>query len=194
MRGLSFILINVAIHLVLPLNSVIKNIAHLCGRTRSKTWGPEGWKRVVVCIVSDGRSKVNKRTLQVLSLVCNLFLFIHLSDYHLDGMLPRGHRKRFSRRKGCHRPYIRVRLLLNSFSMLHIVNGVCFRYTTNVIVTDTGEVSASACPVQILFCLKEQNKKKLNSHRWFFNAFGPLLQPNGAHALYVPACDGVDFF
>jgi hypothetical protein len=49
--------------------SVIKNIAHLCGRTRSKTWGPDGWKKVVVCIVSDGRSKVNKRTLQVLSLV-----------------------------------------------------------------------------------------------------------------------------
>jgi len=53
-----------------------------------------------------------------------------------------------------------------------------FEYTTNVIVTDTGEVSTSPCPVQILFCLKEQNKKKLNSHRWFFNAFGPLLRPN----------------
>jgi len=53
------------------------------------------------------------------------------------------------------------------------------RYTTSVVVTDTGEVSMGACPVQILFCLKEQNKKKLNSHRWFFNAFGPLINPNG---------------
>lgn len=33
-------------------------------------------------------------------------------------------------------------------------------------------------PVQIIFCLKEKNQKKLNSHRWFFNAFGPILQPN----------------
>ena len=33
-------------------------------------------------------------------------------------------------------------------------------------------------PVQILFCLKENNQKKINSHRWFFNAFGPILQPN----------------
>lgn len=33
-------------------------------------------------------------------------------------------------------------------------------------------------PVQILFCLKEHNAKKINSHRWFFNAFGPVLQPN----------------
>ncbi|KAF9153138.1 Chitin synthase, class 2 [Linnemannia schmuckeri] len=31
---------------------------------------------------------------------------------------------------------------------------------------------------RILFCLKEQNKKKLNSHRWFFNAFAPQLNPN----------------
>lgn len=54
------------------------------------------------------------------------------------------------------------------------------RYTTNVIVTDTGEVSSGSCPIQVLFCLKEQNKKKLNSHRWFFNAFGPLLKPNGS--------------
>ena len=54
-----------------------------------------------------------------------------------------------------------------------------FEYTTSVIVTETGEVSQGSCPVQILFCLKEQNKKKLNSHRWFFNAFGPLLKPNG---------------
>lgn len=23
-----------------------------------------------------------------------------------------------------------------------------------------------------------QNKKKINSHRWFFNAFGPLIKPN----------------
>jgi chitin synthase len=51
------------------MNAVIKNIAHLCGRDRSKMWGPDGWKKVVVCVVSDGRSKVNKRTLQVLSLM-----------------------------------------------------------------------------------------------------------------------------
>jgi chitin synthase len=57
------------------------------------------------------------------------------------------------------------------------------RYTSNVIVTDTGEVSMGACPIQILFCLKEQNKKKLNSHRWFFNAFGPLINPNGAYLI-----------
>ncbi|KAF9556711.1 glycosyltransferase family 2 protein, partial [Agrocybe pediades] len=33
-------------------------------------------------------------------------------------------------------------------------------------------------PTQIIFCLKEKNQKKINSHRWFFNAFAPMLQPN----------------
>ncbi|KAG8815203.1 hypothetical protein FRC17_000832 [Serendipita sp. 399] len=33
-------------------------------------------------------------------------------------------------------------------------------------------------PTQIIFLMKEHNQKKINSHRWFFNAFGPILQPN----------------
>src|SRR5579862_7931311 len=33
-------------------------------------------------------------------------------------------------------------------------------------------------PCQMIFCLKEKNQKKINSHRWFFQAFGPILQPN----------------
>jgi len=30
-------------------------------------WGPEGWKKVVVCIVADGRQVVNKKVLDVLA-------------------------------------------------------------------------------------------------------------------------------
>lgn len=33
-------------------------------------------------------------------------------------------------------------------------------------------------PCQMIFCLKERNQRKLNSHRWFFNAFGKALNPN----------------
>lgn len=33
-------------------------------------------------------------------------------------------------------------------------------------------------PVQLLFCLKQENQQKINSHRWFFQAFGECLQPN----------------
>jgi hypothetical protein len=31
-------------------------------------------------------------------------------------------------------------------------------------------------PVQIILCLKQQNSKKINSHRWLFNAIGRMLQ------------------
>ncbi|KAF9451389.1 glycosyltransferase family 2 protein [Macrolepiota fuliginosa MF-IS2] len=131
---------------VKTMNAVIKNIAHLCGRDRSKVWGKDGWKKVVVCIVSDGRSKINKRTLQVLTLM------------------------------GCYQEGIAKDSVAGKDVTAHI-----FEYTSSVIVTETGEVSQGSCPIQILFCLKEQNKKKLNSHRWFFNAFGPLIRPNGEH-------------
>jgi len=49
------------------MQGIIKNIAHLCKRDRSGTWGKDGWKKVVVCIVSDGRQQINSRTLSVLA-------------------------------------------------------------------------------------------------------------------------------
>jgi chitin synthase len=45
-------------------------------------------------------------------------------------------------------------------------------------------------PVQIIFCLKEKNQKKINSHRWFFKAFGPMLQPNVCVLLDVGTMPG----
>lgn len=32
-------------------------------KSKSKTWNDKGWQKVVVCIVSDGRSKIHPRTL-----------------------------------------------------------------------------------------------------------------------------------
>ncbi|KAG6814004.1 hypothetical protein H0H92_004497 [Tricholoma furcatifolium] len=117
-------------------------------KTMNATWGPDGWKKVVVCVVSDGRNKVNKRTLQVLSLM------------------------------GCYQEGIAKDSVGGKDVTAHIFD---------VIVTENGEVGQGSCPVQVLFCLKEQNKKKLNSHRWFFNAFGPLIKPNGIIiALFSP--------
>lgn len=49
------------------MHGVMKNIAHLCSRDRSRTWGPDGWKKVTVCIVSDGRKKIHPRTLSLLA-------------------------------------------------------------------------------------------------------------------------------
>jgi len=46
---------------------VIKNIEHMNSRTNSKTWGKDAWKKIVVCVVSDGRAKINPRTRSVLA-------------------------------------------------------------------------------------------------------------------------------
>jgi len=46
---------------------VFKNINFLCSRTKSNTWGKDAWKKVVVCVVSDGRGKINPRTRAVLA-------------------------------------------------------------------------------------------------------------------------------
>jgi chitin synthase len=52
-----------------------------------------------------------------------------------------------------------------------------FEYTTRVYLDENNTI-LEGHPINIIFCLKEQNKKKINSHRWFFNAFCKKLYPN----------------
>jgi chitin synthase len=128
------------------MQALMKNVAYLCSRNKSKTWGDEGWKKVLVCIVSDGRSKVNTRVLDVLGIM-GVFQTGIMKD-HVNGAAVTAH---------------------------------LFEYTTQVCVTPDLKVHGyekGYVPIQILFCLKEKNAKKINSHRWFFNAFGPLIRPN----------------
>ncbi|KAI7894787.1 chitin synthase 1 [Mucor mucedo] len=128
------------------MNGVMKNIAHLCGRERSKTWGQQGWKKVVVCIVSDGRTKIHPRTLSVLAAM----------GVYQDGLAKN--------------------VVEGKPVTAHI-----YEHTTQLSVDADMNFRGSekgVVPVQILFCLKEKNQKKINSHRWFFQAFGPLIRPN----------------
>ncbi|KAJ1649474.1 hypothetical protein IWQ61_009454 [Dispira simplex] len=128
------------------MTSVFKNIAHLCSRTRSRTWGKDGWQKVVVCVVSDGRSKINPRVLNVLGTM----------GAYQDGVMQ------------------------NSVNGVPVTSHI-FEYTTQICVDSKMNIRGpdkGMVPVQVLFCLKEKNAKKINSHRWFFNAFAPLLNPN----------------
>ncbi|KAG9127518.1 hypothetical protein FRC07_012805 [Ceratobasidium sp. 392] len=136
------------------LYGVMKNIAHLCSRQASMTWGADSWKKVVVCIIADGRKNVHPRVLDCLAA---------LGVYQGDG----GHMKNVVADKE--------------------VTAHLFEYTTSVALDPELQFKypdpakkggPGVVPCQILFCMKEKNKKKINSHRWFFNAFGPLLQPN----------------
>jgi chitin synthase len=109
-------------------------------------WGPEGWKKVVVCIVSDGRSKVHPRVLEALGIM------------------------------GVYQDDIAKSTVGDKPVTAHL-----FEYTSQVCVDTDMRVRGekqNLVPLQILFCLKERNQKKINSHRWAFNAFAPLLKPN----------------
>ncbi|UZJ53394.1 hypothetical protein CBS101457_002714 [Exobasidium rhododendri] len=128
------------------LHGVMKNIAHLCSRNKSRTWGPDGWKKVVVAIIADGRKKIHPRVLDVLASL---------------GVYQEGVAKNMVNGKQVH---------------AHI-----YEYTTQLSIDSNLQFKGAErglVPMQIIFCMKEQNLKKINSHRWFFNAFGPILQPN----------------
>jgi chitin synthase len=126
---------------------VFKNIEYLCSRTSSKTWGKDAWKKVVVCVVSDGRAKINERTKAVLA---------GLGVYQ-DGIA----KQRVNEKD---------------------VTAHIYEYTTQVGLELKGQQvilkPRTNTPVQMLFCLKEKNQKKINSHRWFFQAFGRVLDPH----------------
>ncbi|KAM3511940.1 hypothetical protein MY11210_004411 [Beauveria gryllotalpidicola] len=125
---------------------VFKNIEYMCNRPNSKTWGKEAWKKIVVCVVSDGRAKINERTKAVLS-----------------GL-------------GVYQEGIAKQQVNGKDVTAHI-----YEYTTQTHLTLKNNIVGLVHrrqPVQMLFCLKEKNQKKINSHRWFFQAFGRVLDPN----------------
>ncbi|ORX92857.1 glycosyltransferase family 2 protein [Basidiobolus meristosporus CBS 931.73] len=128
-------------------SGVLKNIHHLCNRSKSRVWGNNGWQKAVVCIVSDGRTKIHPRVLQVLGLMGVYQDGINQGS--VNGKPVTAHIYEFSTQK-----------YVDSDFKVHSIK------------------EKNMDPIQILFCLKEKNAKKLNSHRWFFNAFAPLLNPN----------------
>lgn len=128
------------------MHAVMLNIKHLCSRDRSRVWGKDGWKKVVVTIVADGRKKISPGVLNVLSAM---------------GVYQEGVAKNY----------------VNGDE----VKAHIFEYTTQISMDEKLRYCGAEkgiVPVQMVFCLKEKNAKKINSHRWLFNAFCPELNPN----------------
>jgi chitin synthase len=128
------------------MHGIMRNIANFCSRTKSRTWGKDGWQKIVVCIITDGRQKVNPRTLNALAAL----------GVYQDGI---------------------AKNVVNQKP----VTAHVYEYTTQVSLDESLKFKGAEkgiVPCQMIFCLKEQNQKKLNSHRWFFNAFGRSLTPN----------------
>lgn len=123
----------------------MRNISHLCTRKNSQTWGQDAWKKVVVCIVVDGRKKIHARVLS-----CLAALGVYQKNDYMKNAI-------------ANKPV--TAHLFEYTTSFGLDENLHFRYPDKGIV-----------PTQIIFCLKEKNQKKINSHRWFFNAFAPLLK------------------
>jgi chitin synthase len=134
------------------LHGVMQNIRDIVNLKKSDFWnvGGPAWQKIVVCLVFDGIDPCDKDTLDVLATI----------GIYQDGVMKKD--------------------VDGKETVAHI-----FEYTTQLSVTanqqlirpSDGDDSTNFPPVQMMFCLKQKNSKKINSHRWLFNAFGRLLNP-----------------
>ncbi|CAK7234241.1 Chitin synthase, class 3 [Sporothrix curviconia] len=133
------------------LHGVMQNIRDIVNLKKSTFWNKGGpaWQKIVVCLVFDGLEKADKNVLDVLATI----------GVYQDGVIKQD--------------------VDGQPTVAHI-----FEYTTQLSVTPSQQLirpvndsPATLPPVQFIFCLKQQNSKKINSHRWLFNAFGRILNP-----------------
>lgn len=119
--------------------------------------------QVVVLIVADGRKKIHPRVLDCLAL-----LGVYQTGGHMKNMID--NKVRFM-----------TELYSRCWKQMQPVTAHLFEYTTSFGLDPDLHFKypdKGVMPTQIIFCLKEKNQKKINSHRWFFNALAPMLQPN----------------
>ena len=133
------------------LHGVMQNLRDIINLKRSEFWNKGGpaWQKIVVCLVFDGIDPCDKEVLDVLATI----------GIYQDGIMKKD--------------------VDGKETVAHI-----FEYTTQLSVTSNQQLirpvdeSASTLPpVQMMFCLKQKNAKKINSHRWLFDAFGRILNP-----------------
>lgn len=133
------------------LHGVMQNIRDIVNLKKSTFWNKGGpaWQKIVVCMVFDGIEKTDKDVLDVLATV----------GVYQDGVVKKA--------------------VGDQETVAHI-----FEYTTQLSVTPSQQLirplddsPQTLPPVQMIFCVKQKNSKKINSHRWLFNAFGRILNP-----------------
>jgi chitin synthase len=135
------------------LHGVMQNIRDIVNLKRSSFWtkGGAAWEKIVVCIIFDGIDKADKGVLDLLATI----------GVYQDGIIKKD--------------------IDGNEIVAHV-----FEHTTQLSITPTQQLirpssddkdAKNLAPVQMIFCLKQKNSKKINSHRWLFNAFGRILNP-----------------
>ncbi|OJT09060.1 Chitin synthase 1 [Trametes pubescens] len=137
------------------LHGVMLNIRDICKTKQSKYWrrsaeeGVPGWQKITVALVIDGLEAMDKTVLDILATV----------GVYQDGVMKKQ--------------------VDGKDTVAHI-----FEYTTQLSVDATPQLVVphaddpnNLVPVQIILVVKAKNQKKINSHRWLFNAIGKMLEP-----------------
>ncbi|KAF0483904.1 glycosyltransferase family 2 protein [Gigaspora margarita] len=107
-----------------------------------------GWKKVVVCIISNGRNNINERALAYLAALGAYQS--NIAKSRLDNKVVKAHIYEYTTQ-------ISIQSTKKSLIMKTMDDGIF--------------------PTQILFCLKEKEKDNADTFQWFFNAFCPILNP-----------------
>ncbi|KAF5309755.1 hypothetical protein D9611_013634 [Ephemerocybe angulata] len=138
------------------LHNIMLNIRDICKTKKSKYWrgcaeeGTPAWQKITVALVVDGLECMDKSVLDLLATV----------GVYQDGIM----KKKVDGKD----------------TEAHI-----FEYTTQLSVDSTPQLvlpqetddGSNLVPVQIILVVKAKNQKKINSHRWIFNAVGKQLNP-----------------
>ncbi|KAH9948343.1 glycosyltransferase family 2 protein [Amylocystis lapponica] len=129
------------------LHGVMLNIRDICKTKHQK--GIPGWQKITVALIIDGLEAMDKTVLDLLATV----------GVYQDGVMKKQ--------------------VDGKDTVAHI-----FEYTTQLSVDATpqlvlphGDDPNNLVPVQIILVIKAKNQKKINSHRWLFNAIGRMLEP-----------------
>jgi chitin synthase len=155
------------------LHGVMLNIRDICKTKQSKYWrrsaeeGVPGWQRITVALIVDGLEAMDKTVLDILATV----------GVYQDGVM----KKQVDGKDTV--AHIFEVCLISLVPGLDFYLSPVVQYTTQISVDPSpklilphGEDPNNLVPVQIIFVLKAKNQKKINSHRWLFNAIGQMLQ------------------
>jgi len=153
------------------LHGVMVNIREICKTKQSKFWrrsaeeGIPPWQRITVALIVDGLEAMDKSVLDLLATV----------GVYQDGVL----------KKDVDGKETVAHIFEVSFSLSYVAYiEMSLQYTTQLSVDATpqlvlpqqGNDDKNLVPVQIIFIIKAKNQKKINSHRWLFNAVGRMLK------------------
>ncbi|KAF8623755.1 hypothetical protein AX15_006198 [Amanita polypyramis BW_CC] len=137
------------------LHGIMLNIRDICKTKQSKFWRSDAeeatpsWQRITVALVVDGLEPMDKSVLDLLATV----------GVYQDGIMKKQ--------------------VDGKDTVAHI-----FEYTTQLSIDSKPQLvlpqendPLNLVPVQIILVIKAKNQKKINSHRWVFNAIGKMLNP-----------------